>query len=225
MRGEKGAFAASGYRECVQSISASERAYLCDLFDEVGPDAPTLCEGWKTADLAAHLYVREHRPDAAPGALFKPLAGRHDRAGAAALAHFGYAGVVERVRRGPPLAWRLIDKQVNLLEYFIHHEDVRRAQEEWEPREDRDLDAALWAALRRSAWLLTRGVKGAGLDLVRGDGPDDTIKARSGEPRAFVSGGPQEIALFLFGRTKVARMTVDADDAARAALDRASLGV
>ena len=31
------------------------------------PDAPTLCEGWKTRDLAAHLVVRERRPDATLG--------------------------------------------------------------------------------------------------------------------------------------------------------------
>ena len=45
----------------------AERASLCDLLAEVGPDAPTLCEGWTTALLAAHLVVRERRPDGGPG--------------------------------------------------------------------------------------------------------------------------------------------------------------
>ena len=29
-----------------------ERQELCDLFESVGPDHPTLCEGWTAADLA-----------------------------------------------------------------------------------------------------------------------------------------------------------------------------
>ena len=49
------------------SITDNERAEMCDLFASVGPDAPTLCEGWNTSDLLAHLLVRERRPDAAAG--------------------------------------------------------------------------------------------------------------------------------------------------------------
>jgi uncharacterized protein (TIGR03085 family) len=207
----------------MQSISAAERAALCTLLDDLGPDAPTLCEGWTTSDLAAHLYVRERRPDAAPGVIISPLAGYTAKTMRSVLAHHGYAGIVERVRKGPPLPVRLIDRQVNTLEYFIHHEDVRRAAEEWAPREDRDLDGAIWSALRKGARLLTRRVKGAGLDLVQPDG--STIAARAGEPKAAISGGPQEIALYLYGRAGVARVTVEADDAARAALEGASFSV
>src|SRR4051812_50200443 len=46
---------------------ASERAALADLFEEVGPDASTCCAGWTTAHLAAHVVVRDRRPDALPG--------------------------------------------------------------------------------------------------------------------------------------------------------------
>jgi uncharacterized protein (TIGR03083 family) len=46
------------------TLARAERAALCDLFDEVGPDAPTLCAGWTTRDLAAHLVIRERRADA-----------------------------------------------------------------------------------------------------------------------------------------------------------------
>ena len=49
------------------SYSREERRALCALLDETGPDAPTLCEGWTTGDLAAHLVLRERRPDAAAG--------------------------------------------------------------------------------------------------------------------------------------------------------------
>ena len=48
-------------------LAQLERGRLCDLLLEVGPDAPTLCEGWTAADLAAHLVIRERKPLAAPG--------------------------------------------------------------------------------------------------------------------------------------------------------------
>ena len=57
----------------------SERQQLCDELERLGPDAPTLCEGWATRDLAAHLYLRERRPDLGIGAYVPPLAGRLER--------------------------------------------------------------------------------------------------------------------------------------------------
>ena len=46
------------------NLAKSERAALADLFVTLGPDQPTLCEGWDTKDLLVHLLVRERRPDA-----------------------------------------------------------------------------------------------------------------------------------------------------------------
>ncbi|HWM99593.1 MAG TPA: maleylpyruvate isomerase family mycothiol-dependent enzyme, partial [Streptosporangiaceae bacterium] len=57
------------------SYSREERSALCALLDKTGPDAPTLCEGWTTGDLAAHLVLRERRLDAAAGVAGGPLAG------------------------------------------------------------------------------------------------------------------------------------------------------
>ena len=48
-------------------VLLKERAAMCDTFEKFGPDAPTLCEGWLTLDLAAHLVAREARSDAAVG--------------------------------------------------------------------------------------------------------------------------------------------------------------
>ena len=42
-------------------FDAQERIKLCDLFDELGPSAPTLIEGWTAHDLAAHIVLRERR--------------------------------------------------------------------------------------------------------------------------------------------------------------------
>ena len=49
------------------TFDALERQQLCELFVELGPDAPTLLEPWTTRDLAAHLVLREHDYLAAPG--------------------------------------------------------------------------------------------------------------------------------------------------------------
>lgn len=205
------------------SLAQSERQALCSLLEERGPLAPTLCEGWTTSDLAAHLFVRESRPLASTGILLAPLAEMTERAMERAKRELGYGGLIRRVRSGPPYPMRLLDAQTNLLEYFVHHEDVRRAEDGWQPREDAVLDAALWATLRRSAWLLARRLRGAGLELVApGYG---SVVARSLQPRAAVRGGPQEVALWLFGRHTVAKVEVEGPEAALAALKSARFGV
>ena len=80
-------------------LDLRERNELADLLDQLGPDAPTLCEGWNTADLAAHLVVRERDPRSAPGIL---LGGRFeaytDKLMVGQLERHDYAGAVERVR-------------------------------------------------------------------------------------------------------------------------------
>ncbi len=148
---------------------------------EAGPEAPTLCEGWLTRDLAAHLFVREHRPLAMPGILVGgPLARLTAGSMAAALHSYGYRGLVAKVRSGPPLLWRPVDEAANLVEFYVHGEDVRRAGPGRGPRDDPQLDAALWARLGHMAKLLARKVRGAGLELERPDG--ERLVARRGEP-------------------------------------------
>ena len=136
-------------------LARTERARLCDVLTESGEVAPTLCEGWLTRDLVAHLFVRERRPVAMPGILLGgPLGQLTNRSMASALHRFGYAGLVAKVRSGPPLLWRPFDEFVNLVEFFVHTEDVRRASPNFEPRSDAQLDAALWSALGRMSRLL-----------------------------------------------------------------------
>ncbi|MDA8342188.1 MAG: TIGR03085 family metal-binding protein, partial [Actinomycetota bacterium] len=132
-----------------------ERQALADLLADVGPDAPTLCAGWRTGDLAAHLVVRERRPDAAPGLVVPALAGYLDRVQRSVRDGRSWQALVDTVRTGPPLLLRPLDEPVNTVEYFVHHEDVRRAGGDAEPRVDADLDEALWRVLRRSAVLLS----------------------------------------------------------------------
>lgn len=184
--------------------SRRERALLSDLLDDVGPDAPTLCGDWTTRDLAAHIVMRERRPDGAVGAFVPPLSGYADKV-QASIADADWDDLVGQVRDGPPV-WsptRLsaIDKAVNTIEFFVHHEDVRRADDDWDDRElDEALRDDLRAALGRMARLLTRGLD-VGLVLEPTDTSDTTpLVVRKGDHEVTVSGPIGEIVLFMFGR-------------------------
>jgi uncharacterized protein (TIGR03085 family) len=192
-----------------------ERQALCDLFDSLGPDAPTLCEGWLTRDLAAHLVVREHRPDAQAGILAAPLAGYTAKVQGAA-ARTDWPTLVRQVRSGPP-RWSptrigAVDEAINLAEFFVHHEDVRRAQPSWTARDlPADLSAALWRVCRTMSRLSLRRMP-VGVELVApGHG---RVVARKGHPVVRVEGPPAEILLFALGRRDVARVDLDGPDQA-----------
>ena len=118
------------------SFSASERTQLAKLLLEVGPDAPTLCGDWTTRDLAIHLYLRENRPDAAAGMFIGPGKGHLERGTEQVGRSMTYERVVGEWAKGPARfnPMRLVDPLVNAGEHYVHHEDVRRAQEKWQPR-------------------------------------------------------------------------------------------
>ncbi|WP_202638582.1 TIGR03085 family metal-binding protein [Bailinhaonella thermotolerans] len=195
----------------------AERAALCDLFEEVGPDAPTLCEGWTTYDLAAHLVLREGRLDAAPGIAVKPLAGYTASVQRGLRTRFSYAELVDQVRQGPPRLspYRLVpglDAAVNTMEFFVHHEDVRRARPDWQPRVlDPGLSDLLWNRLRLGGRALLRRVP-AGAVLRRPDGVAAGVK--KAEPHVVIEGEPQELLLYAFGRKDHARVDLKGDEEA-----------
>lgn len=195
-----------------------ERAELADLLAELGPDAPTLCEGWDTRDLAAHLVVRESRPDAAIGLILPPVAG-HTRRVTDAQARQDYAATVDSVRTGPPALspFRLpgAEGAANLTEYVVHHEDVRRAQPGWAARTvPPDIADALWSRLRLTAKGRFRGSR-VGVRLVRADtGASST--ARAGNPTVDITGDVIDLLMLAFGRREV-RVDVTGDAAAGAA--------
>ncbi|MFF5242862.1 TIGR03085 family metal-binding protein [Streptosporangium sp. NPDC000095] len=204
----------------------TERAALSDLFTRLGPDAPTLCEGWTTFDLAAHLVVRERRPDAAAGILLKPLASHTARVQESMKTRKGYAGLVELVRSGPGGPYRLpgLDEAANTTEFFVHHEDVRRAQRVWEPRElPAELEERFWKQIHRGARLFLRRAP-VQVVLHRVGGGTAVGGAKEG-PQVEVTGTAGELLLFCFGRQSHAKVTVNGDDEAVARLMDASLGV
>jgi uncharacterized protein (TIGR03085 family) len=193
------------------TFAQDERAQLCDLLVEVGPDAPTLCEGWNTHDLAAHLWVRETDPVGATGILAKPLAGLTDRRMAEVEGRWSYEELVDRIRNGPArfsvFALPGIDEPANSTEFFVHHEDVRRAGVQ--PDGPRDLgdeiEDWMWRRLKLMGRAFFRKAEvGVVLERVSESDEPETIRAQSGSQIVTIVGKPSEIVLFANGRTSVA---------------------
>jgi uncharacterized protein (TIGR03085 family) len=202
------------------SYSRDERRALCALLDKTGPDAPTLCEGWTTGDLAAHLVLRERRPDAAAGVVGGPLAGYTARVQQRIKNRLPFPDLVRIIRSGPPalsvMALPGMDERVNAVEFFVHHEDVRRAAPGWEPRElgsgESDM---LWHRLRMARFMLRKapvGVELARDDIDTGTGTDGAsyrITARNATPAVTVVGSPAELTMWVMGRRTAARVRMD----------------
>ncbi|MER6009138.1 TIGR03085 family metal-binding protein [Streptomyces bluensis] len=189
-----------------------ERLLLADLLEASGPDAPTLCEGWNTRDLAAHVVVRERRPDAAGGILVKQLASRLERV-MAEFASKPYDELIRLIRTGPPrfspFSLKQIDEASNTIEFYVHTEDVRRAQPDWTPRElDPVFQDALWSRMERTARLMGRSAP-TGLVLRRPNG--QTAVAHRGTPVVTATGEPSELLLFLYGRQQVADVELEGE--------------
>lgn len=199
----------------------SERRELCALFLDLGPDAPTCCEGWRTRHLAAHLWAREHRPDVGPGLVLGGVFGRHTARVEAKVAERPYEQLVADLRAGAPVQWPgRWAPSFDTHEWFVHHEDVRRANGSG-PRDDLgDLDDELWKALGRWGRQLTRKLD-IGVTLETPDGR--SREARSGAPVATLVGAPGELLLFLFGRA--GQVEVRGDAAATAAIAAANFGI
>jgi uncharacterized protein (TIGR03085 family) len=196
------------------SFAERERGELADLLEQLGPVAPTCCAGWDTAHLAAHLVVRDRRPDAMAGlgaeaaGIGGPLATWPHHLEDRLRTSTSYAEVVGRLRTGPPswspLAWPPVARLLNTTEFAIHHEDARRAQPDWTPRFlPVDAQNALWTG----AGVFGRRAAGRrGLVLRRSDA--DRAEKRFGAGGRTVEGEPMELLLWLSGRREVARVTV-----------------
>jgi len=208
-------------------FDAVERAQLCDLLGELGPDAPTLLAPWTARDIAAHLILRERDPMAGPGLVlpgaWHRLAARRQEA----LARRDFTWLTATLRSGPPpgffrIGW--VRQLASLNEFFVHHEDVRRANGRRARTNEQAMDEALWRNVSSGAWLLARRLRGAGLELVWA-GTARTVRARRGEPAASITGPPGELLLYLFGRQGTAQVQVSGPAAAVEAVRRARFGM
>ena len=187
------------------ALAVSERSALADLMAQVGPEAPTLCGRWTTLDLAAHLVVRATRPDAAAGLVVGPLASYTEKV-MAQVARRPWSELVTAVRTGPPrwspVSFPALDRATNTIEYFVHHEDVRRASGSWEPRVlDDGAVADLWAeATRAAGYLLRRSPVGVVFAPTDGPRAGHERLVRKGSRLVTLSGPVGEIVLAEYGR-------------------------
>jgi uncharacterized protein (TIGR03085 family) len=213
----------------MEQMSRTERAALCNSALEAGEAAPTLCGKWTVKDLVIHLLVRERDPLAAPGIVIPQLE-KLARRSARRLADQDFTALVERVRNGPPrwsvMALPVVDRTINTLVYFVHHEDIRRARPGWEPRELTD----------REKRVLFKGASVAGKGLVRPVGVPveirwaDHERQRSavlakGDDPVVVTGEPAELTMFLFGRAQHTGLSFEGPDAHVKALTTWNLGI
>jgi uncharacterized protein (TIGR03085 family) len=208
-----------------------ERAAAVAALREAGPGRPTLCEGWRTEQLAAHLVLRERDPLAAAGIVVPPLAGRTERrtqeVGARAAAPAAWEELLRQVEDGPP-AWsplRWGGDPAQLAEYFVHTEDVRRAGPDGRDVPTRPRSpahtAALWRALRQRAPMLLRR---APVPLELTDGEQVLRVGHAGHgggaTAAVVRGDVGDLLLWAYERSRVAHVEVEGDAEQVAALER-----
>jgi uncharacterized protein (TIGR03085 family) len=209
-------------------LDTQERLELCDLFDELGPSVPTLLDGWTAHDLAAHLVLRERDLVAGPYIVLPGAFQRFAEQRRANLAKsHDFRWLIARVRSGPPvglfrIGW--VRVLANLNEFFVHHEDVRRANGLGPRSLAPAMDDALWRNVRRGGRFLSRRLRGCGLEIDWA-GTDQRVIAQTGEPRARLSGAPGELLLYLFGRQSAAHVQVSGSPAAVAAMQRTHFGM
>lgn len=204
------------------SFARRSRHELVDAARAAGPDAPTLCGEWTVRDLLCHVVLRERRPWAAPGMFVPALAPLTDRS-MAALARKPFPELLSLAGTpAPQFAVDALERQVNTLEFFVHTEDVRRAQPTWSARSLAPADEAeLWRALRMMGRVLVRQ---AGVPVTVTDGSRSAV-LRQGEAGVVVRGPVSELALFCFGRRQVEPLEFDGPAEAVARLQSAALGL
>jgi len=209
-------------------LDAQERLELCGLFDELGPSVPTLLDGWTAHDLAAHLVLREHDLVAGPCLVlpgpFERFAERR-RAGLAGRKDFTW--LVARIRSGPPVGFFRIGwvrALANLNEFFVHHEDVRRANGRGPRSLSPAMEAALWRNVRLGSRYLSRRLHGCGLEMELA-GTGERMTVRPGPATARLSCLPGELLLYLFGRQAAAQVELSGPPEAVAAVRRTHFGM
>ncbi|NBX70960.1 MAG: TIGR03085 family protein [Actinobacteria bacterium] len=196
-----------------QNWARIERESFADTLVSVGPDAPTLCSGWNARDLAAHVVLRERRPDAAVG-IMVPFLSNYTESVRKNLLSNDWSELVNRVKLGPPnwnpMGWSSLDNVVNLFEFFVHHEDVLRAAPNWQPRNlSVELCEALMDRLHDTAWLLWRRAR---VGVILTDGASSIVAKRppKGAGIVTVSGSVADLVLRSYGRSEV---NIDVDGA------------
>jgi uncharacterized protein (TIGR03085 family) len=122
-----------------------------------------------------------------------------------------------------------MDERANAVEFFVHHEDVRRGAPGWQPRElsggESDM---LWQRLRMARFLLRKAPVGVelarddtvlagdntGSDGASAEGQAYRITAKNATPAVTVVGSPAELTMWVMGRRTAAQIRMDGTQAA-----------
>lgn len=190
--------------------AASERKALAEALHKVPDDAPTLCEGWNARDLAVHIVVRDSRPDLLAGERL-PVVGGHAKVAVERLRRADYQSLVSRVDAGPPrwspMRLRPVDNMVNTVEFYVHAEDVLRAQRDYQPSSRRavspEVRGQLWKQGAQGVFLLAARSQHRRITFLS-PGYGAVTRGRSHDPLWVVQGSPEELVLWAFGRRSVA---------------------
>jgi uncharacterized protein (TIGR03085 family) len=209
-------------------LDTQERLELCDLLEKLGPSAPTLLEGWTAHDLAAHIVLRERDLVAGPCLVLPgPFQRFAERRRARLAQREDFTCLVAQIRSGPPIGlFRIgwVRALANLNEFFVHHEDVRRANRQESRSLTTAMNAALWRNVRRGSRYLSRRLHACGLEI-EWTGTNERLTVQPGEPTARLSGLPGELLLYLFGRQAVAQVGVTGPPDAVEAVRRTHFGM
>jgi uncharacterized protein (TIGR03085 family) len=192
-------------------VTEEKQALVATLRD-ADPDADTLCTDWTTRRLLAHLVQREqNQVHQISDVIAKKPPGEEPRLTGlveGATTPTGYQDLISRFETGParwtPMSWAA--EQLNLFEYVIHHEDIRRGGTE--PVEPRVLpdgqEAALWKQLRTLGRFIYRKAP-VGVVLATPAGLSQVVKKGGG---VTLTGDPVELALYGSGRRDAAHVEV-----------------
>jgi uncharacterized protein (TIGR03085 family) len=206
------------------SFVRKEREALCSSARRTGPDAPTLCVGWDVKDLVCHLLLRENSLVAAAGIAVPAFAGLTGKE-MNRLRKKPFETLLGQLRghRLTFFALPPLDAAFNTLEYFVHHEDIRRAQPGWRRRSLSTDDAdVLWKALRAQGPALVRST-GVPVVVRRTDtGESSTLLP--GRAPVVVSGPVSEVVVYLHGRDQVRDLAFEGPAEKVARVRRSDLG-
>lgn len=207
------------------SFAKRERSAICQTLRKLGPDQPTLCQGWSTKDLLVHLIVRENRPDAAVG-LFIPFLSTYTDSVSKKYSEKSFEDLIMIFENGPkspsPFSLPKVDELANTFEFLVHHEDILRAQDNYQPRKLSEEDAKfVWSRFTKSAVFFMRKIK-VGV-VAKTDQGIYTLKR--GNDVVTISGNLIDLVMFAFGRKNTTEINFEGNPTAVEKLKNSDLSL
>ena len=211
----------------------NERVAMVQFLAELKAEqwhAATLCEGWDVKTIVAHLVVRDTQPLQYGTAIAtKGRIGAQPKALLHAARNRPIRSLLSTLADGPPWFYRLPGPAaiINLVENWVHHEDMRRGELQITRTTSAATHAALWNTLQVTARLMLRHITVSGIvAFVQPNGTALAFSLGDGVPRKAdpdhaavrVVGEAGELVLFLLGRKSAANLHFEGDQRLIAAL-------